>query len=76
MRSPLEYPFIDNDPDATMRELYRDKFHVTVVPEYDDDGDETGRIYVMLGAMYAVEWGEDQSGSACQESDNAYQQDA
>ena len=46
----------DHDPDATMRELCRDEFHVTVVPEYDDDGDKTGRIYVMLGAMYAVEW--------------------
>lgn len=46
----------DHDPDATMRELCRDEFHVTVVPEYDDDGDKTGRIYVMLGAMYVVEW--------------------
>lgn len=50
------YSIGDHDTDATMRELCKDAFHVTVVPEYDDDACETGRIYVMLGAMYAVEW--------------------
>lgn len=44
-----------HDPDAAMREMCKDRFHVRVVPEYDDDGDKTDRIYIMLGAMYAVE---------------------
>ena len=45
----------DHDPDATMREMCKDRFHVRVVPEHDDDGDETNRIYIMLDAIYVVE---------------------
>lgn len=45
----------DHDPDAAMREMCKDRFHVKVVPEHDDDGDETNRIYVMLDAIYVVE---------------------
>ena len=45
----------DHDPDAALREMCKDRFHVRVVREYDDDGDETNRIYIMLSAMYAVE---------------------
>ena len=49
------YSIGDHDPDATMRELCKDKFHVTMVHEHDDDGDETNRMYVMLDVIYAVE---------------------
>ena len=49
------YSIGDHDLDATMRELCKDKFHVTIVHEHNDDGDETNRIYVMLDVIYAVE---------------------